>query len=67
MCNKYYQFCIQLVQEHSEMHADKHILEELKVKRDKLQSMISKCDEPNELALLHTAVYLFELLFKIMS
>ena len=44
------------------MHADEHILEALKVKRDELQNMISECDEPNELALLHTAVYLGEFL-----
>ena len=62
MCNKCYQFCIQLVEEYSEIHADEHILEALKVKRDELQSMISRCDEPNELALLHTAVYLGEFL-----
>ena len=58
VCSKCYQFCIQLIEEYSEMHADEHILEALKVKRDELQSMISECDEPNELALLHTAVYL---------
>ena len=57
-----YQFCIQLVEEYSEMHAYEHILEALKVKRDELQSMNSKCDEPNELALLRTAVYLGEFL-----
>ena len=62
VCNKCYQFCIQLVEEYSEMHADEHILEALKVKRDELQSMISECNEPNELALLHTAVYLGEFL-----
>ena len=51
VCNKCYQFFIQLVEEYSEMHADEHILEALKVIRDELQIMISKCDEPNELAL----------------
>ena len=54
--NMCYQFCIQLVEEYSEMHVDENILEALKVKRDELHSMISECDEPNELVLL--AVYI---------
>ena len=56
VCNKCYQFCIQLVEEYSEMHADEHILEALKVKRDELQSMNSECDEPMNL---HCYIQLF--------